>query len=237
MKYLVNRETKEHRIASEQAVEAMTNHPAFNEEWKLVEADDEGWIPWSGGECPLPKKARCHWRVKALGDLRMGDDCGEKAKHLDWEGSAITHYRPILSETAENQSNNGAFAASESAPCGIAIGSLSVFDRLKSAIAASESIPGIIAEIDALLPEGYCVTKREVQPAEDMSDWRNWREGDLVRAISTSACGGYVKGVVYKIERFDHDIIYTERDEFQSDKNGWSARFFRFHSRPAKVAK
>lgn len=149
MKYLVNRETKEHRIASEQAVEAMTNHPAFNEEWKLVEADDEGWIPWSGGECPLPDDCK----VAIILDERICDQ--DRAGYWGWRDYSLTAYRPILSETAEKVENytaglpHSAFWKTEQ----------SVFDRLKSAIAASESIPGIIAEIDAMLPEGYCVAK------------------------------------------------------------------------------
>jgi len=228
MKYLVNRETKEH-VKKGLAPLWLDESP----DWKVVEADPEGWIPWSGGECPLPDDCEYAFRFRS----NDGSKNTQTAFKMRWEHKGgmddVTAYRPILSETAEKVENytaglpHSAFWKTEQ----------SVFDRLKSAVAASESIPGIIAEIDAMLPEGYCVTKREVQPAEDMSDWRNWIEGDLVRAISTSACGGYVEGMVYKIERFDHDIIYTERDGFQSDKNGWGARFFRFHSRPAKVAK
>ena len=174
MKYLVNRETKEHKVATPLAESIIKGYPDFRDDWQLVEADSEGWIPWSGGECPLPKKARCHWRVKMFGDLRMGDDCGEKAKRLAWESTAITHYRPILSETAEKEytANAAPFEVSDGwkelplqddTLYKVKIysgGGPSVFDRLKSAIDASESIPGIIAEIDALLPGGYHVTKR-----------------------------------------------------------------------------
>jgi len=35
-----------------------------------------------------------------------------------------------------------------------------VFTRLASAVAASESIPALIAEINAMLPEGYEVTRK-----------------------------------------------------------------------------
>lgn len=35
-----------------------------------------------------------------------------------------------------------------------------VFTRLAEAVAASESIPALIAEINAMLPEGYEVTRK-----------------------------------------------------------------------------
>jgi len=233
MKYLVNRETKEHRIASEQTVEAMTNHPAFNEGWQLVEANDEGWIGFKSTKCPVPYGSKCDV-VLENGDVV----CVTMPEDFKWGGKEAIYdvclYRPILSEAAENQPNKGAFAASESAPCGIAVSSLSAFDRLKSAVAASESIPGIIAEIAAMLPEGYCVVKSEAQPAEDMSDWRNWREGDFVECISKDDDGngrlfGRIEvGEIKAIEAVGNIGVRTVPGSW--GKNG----AYRFHSRPAK---
>jgi len=157
MKYLVNRETKEHRIASKQAVEAMTNHPAFNEGWQLVEADSEGWIPWSGGVCPVPAGEECYVQFE---DGEKGVDCCPEGWYWgrNMDESKIIAYRPILSETAEKEEKQ-LYAE----PTKVEL----LFDRLKSAIAASESIPSIMAEIDALLPEGYCVTRCDVPPVSD----------------------------------------------------------------------
>ena len=152
MKYLVNRETKEHTIAPEWAIEEL----CLINGYILVEADDEGWIPWSGGECPLPEQSMV--AVKYHGGRC---ESAVEAHCYDWNMVTsrvynVAAYRPILSETSEKVENytvglpHSAFWKTEQ----------SVFDRLKSAIAASESIPGIIAEIDALLPEGYNVVKR-----------------------------------------------------------------------------
>ncbi len=152
MKYLVNRQTKEHKVATPLAESIIKGYPDFKDDWQLVEADDEGWIPWSGGECPLPDECKCQI------ELQDGErPLPEPSRRWAWERNigefTIAAYRPILSETAEKVENyteglpHSAFWKTE----------LSAFDRLKSAIAASESIPGIIAEIDAMLPEGYCV--------------------------------------------------------------------------------
>ena len=148
----------------------------------------------------------------------------------------IIAYRPILSETAEKEEKQ-LYAE----PTKVEL----LFDRLKSAIAASESIPGIIAEIAAMLPEGYCVTKREAekveQPAEDMSDWRNWREGDAVECASDEWPTLYTLGNIYAIEFLGDDHIRVFDNLGQRSSCGFSESElrkspFRFHSRPAKVA-
>jgi len=232
MKYLVNNETKEHKIATPSdisAIRAMKDFSEFGYGWRLVEADDEGWIPWSGGECPLPESKLAEVRLQ---DGQQGRfESIDLLTHRSWQkwncGGDIIAYRPIL-KTAERVENyteglpHSAFWKTEP----------SVFDRLKSAIAASESIPGIIAEIDALLPEGYCVTKREVQPAEDMSDWRNWREGDLVSHKE----GGTFK--IVNIENPGYVGQYGVRIVDSNKETHWIYhRHLSFHSRPAKVAK
>jgi hypothetical protein len=219
MKYLVNRETKEHTIAPEWAIEEL----CLINGYILVEADDEGWIPWSGGKRPLPRDCK----VAIILDEAIYDQ--DRAGDWGWRDDSLTAYRPILSETAEKEVVKESFTTE------------SVFDRLKSAIAASESIPGIIAEIDAMLPEGYCVVQSvqpptlDLQPAEDMSDWRNWRKGDILQATRSSG-GGYVEGNLYIIKQIYGSTVDTEIDSKGHDDNGWDVQFFRFHSRPAKVA-
>lgn len=126
---------------------------------------------------------------------------------------------------------------------------LSVFQRLQEAVSASESIPDIIAEIDALLPEGYCVTRCDVPPAgepakqlvEDMSDWRNWREGDLVTAHGLR--GGYPESDFP--ENVPHKIVAKCLSGFDVQSSNGNVLYFRgmeisrgelkFYCRPAKV--
>lgn len=53
----------------------------------------EGWIPWSGGECPVDEDADVQYR------LRNGYEDVEAAGLLEWqhsgEGYGITAYRPV----------------------------------------------------------------------------------------------------------------------------------------------
>ena len=230
MKYLVNRETKEHQIASEIVASSMERYPGFAQDWQLVEADDEGWIPWSGGECPLPDECKCQI------ELQDGErPLPEPSRRWEWARNigefTIAAYRPILSETAEKEEPRRPGRTIAYIPETPA----TVFDRLKSAIAASESIPGIIAEIDALLPDGYCVVQSvqpptlDLQPAEDMSDWRNWREGDWV-------VGKFgITSKVVTIESPQYDGYYAVKLSSIGEGDYWAPHaYLRFHSRPAK---
>lgn len=236
MKYIVNTRTKEHRVHTDEYFEDA-------DVWRIVEADADGWIPWEGGDCPLPDYCMC--------EVQLAD--GERlsplqAKRYAWERDlgpgAITHYLPIL-EAAEKEEPRRHGRTIVHIP----ESQQSVFDRLKSAIAASESIPAIIAEIDAMLPEGYCVTRCDVapagepakQPAEDMSDWRNWKEGDLVTAHGLR--GGYTENVFP--ENVPHTIVAKCLSGFDVKSSNGDVLYFngreisrgelKFHSRPAKV--
>ncbi len=230
MKYLVNTRTKEHIRYNDDKMSPVGI-------WKIVEADEDGWIPWGGGECPLPDDARCE--IKTMPAMTEQWAC-----ELSWHHSGrpwdITAYRPILSETAEKVEKQ-----QYTEPTKVEL----LFDRLKSAIAASESIPGIIAEIDALLPDGYCVTKREAveqkqatipgvggviltEAAEDMGDWRNWVGGDLLECIEAKS-GYLTEGACYTMTDREYGFVCILKDD-----TGETGRFnydrFRFHSRPVK---
>jgi hypothetical protein len=85
MKYLVNKETKEHVIYVPWLM---------NSQWTLVEADSEGWIKHEGKVCPLPDGVRCD-----IIEGKWTSPDARPAKNWSW-GSAL-RYRPILTEQAE----------------------------------------------------------------------------------------------------------------------------------------
>jgi hypothetical protein len=85
MKYLVNKETKEHVIYVPWSM---------NSQWTLVEADSEGWIKHEGKVCPLPDGVRCD-----IIEGKWTSPDARPAKNWSW-GSAL-RYRPILTEQAE----------------------------------------------------------------------------------------------------------------------------------------
>lgn len=144
MKYLVNRKTKEHKI--------YPGRELYDDEaWRIVEADDGGWIKWNGKskKCPLPAKA-------GVEVLFSYDD--EAADHLlaggwSWKDEELTHYRPILpaeSKDLFDETWKGIYARRK----------VDVFTRLFEAVAASAEIPALLSEINAMLPEGYEVTRK-----------------------------------------------------------------------------
>ena len=245
MKYLVNRETKEHYIQPGMMV-------PYGPQYDEVEADADGWIPWNGGECPLPPDGECVVKDRHTLTRGCGGDFSWRHEESNAHGSEwnIIAYRPILADKEEAQPKSILgpdfdFTSTEKMP--YSAHSPSVFDRLKSAIAASESIPDIIAEIDAMLPEGYCVVKRGAEqpaehPAEGMTDWRNWREGDLVTVHGNKghySDEDYKDGKTYRVvEVCAHglEIGSERRDSLFFSEDEIDEGQLRYHSRPAKAA-
>lgn len=253
MKYLVNRETKEHI-----RVYDLLAYHCNPKSWNVVEADDEGWIEWRGKsqECPLPDDAK----VAALFSYD-NNPCGKlPAKDWRWSDKTLTHYRPILPVESEPEPSTKIKRFATVTNGGSAFiadfdtrhASANVFDRLSAAVSASESIPALIAEINAMLPEGYEVREKAKvksvmpnpdalydfgqkaeQTAEDMSDWMNWREGDLMEVIDVDdddEKAGIKVGDKATIEQGCNAVPYCTIGE--------KARYpllssqLRFHSRP-----
>lgn len=211
MKYLVNTQTKEHIRYNDDKMSPVGI-------WKIVEADADGWISWNGGECPLPDDCEFQYRYRNEGVSSSKWASGLRWAHINLGGDIVS-YRPILAEKEE--------VVCEMQPA-------SVFDRLRQATEAAESIPAILAEINALLPDWYCVTKREAeQPAEDMADWRNWKEGDLVECISIMDDGF---GRLYNIKVGDIlPIELASNIGVRTVVGSWGKTgAYRFHSRPVK---
>ncbi len=86
--YAINKKTKEHRIFDE------APPPNF---WRLVETED-GWIPWKGGECPLPSNSPVEVRYR---NGHLPAKTPGLAVTLRWGHYGIGHdivaYKPALS--------------------------------------------------------------------------------------------------------------------------------------------
>ena len=221
MKYLVNRETKEHKILTDSMVWA-------HGDWRMVDADDEGWIKWKAEDysvCPLPDDE--------IADILLGSGTRGtcRAGSVLWttlEGSEVISYRPVLPAESKPTLENTWDIIEKAAK-------VDVFTRLYAAVAASESIPALIAEINAMLPEGYQVVKFGIdwageckpKPAEDVSDWRNWKEGDMVTCVNGSGWSEFCVG---------GDYVVTWRSGSDLFINGINVGIyggdFKFHSRP-----
>jgi hypothetical protein len=148
MKYWVNQETKEHY---RQPGMMVPSGPVYD----IVYADDDGWIPWDGGECPLPDGTDYEILCYRKNDVR----CLNKAPRGCWEyisysrDGCIKAYRPIFpadSKELFDETWKGLYASRK----------VYAFTLLSEAVAASAEIPALIAEINAMLPEGYEVTRK-----------------------------------------------------------------------------
>ena len=90
--------------------------------------------------------------------------------------------------------------------------------------------------VERLAGEGLALVEVQVQPVEDMSDWRNWRAGDELIYISDEYDNIYTKGKSYKVESVQADCAFVFDDcggvsacaieDSDADK-------FKWHSRPA----
>jgi hypothetical protein len=160
MKYLVNRETKEHVVCRDEFC-------IRSDRWTLVEADSEGWIKHTGDECPLPDDAPCLIRFKS--DHESGRTDGT---HWHWDIGTITHYRPILTEQAEPvkepdyDPRSVSFnpksitemineSGAKASPC------IDVITRLSIAHSSAQQIPDLEAELREVLGSmGYDLVAR-----------------------------------------------------------------------------
>jgi len=210
MKYLINKETKEHRI--DRCPEAL---PA--EDWYRIQADSDGWIAHTGDKCPLPDDVRC--------DLKF--DNGKLstvaiASHWGWGNSFITHYRPVLTEKVQEPDYD---------PRSV---SFNLLDRLKAAHEHAQQIPDLEKELREVLGSmGYTLGKLspfvEAEAEPDITDWRNWREGDKVQYF----------GYTDSFKGSDCFIGAITDELFRIHKAGteyftWaSPHEIRFHSRPS----
>lgn len=102
MIYAVNKRTKEHQLVPDTRVAKAYAGAETCGDWKLVQADADGWIEWSGGECPLPESDEV--------EVKFGDGVTHPNMNArDWlwsykgltDGLKIIAYRPILEPQAE----------------------------------------------------------------------------------------------------------------------------------------
>jgi hypothetical protein len=191
--------------------------------WTLVQSDEEGWIKHDGDEYPLPDDAPCLLRFKA------GSETGRTAgKHWCWDLGTISHYKPILEQEETTP-------APQYDPRSV---SFNLLKRLQAAHEAAQTIPDLEAKLREVLGSmGYDLVSRSpfVEPEAavepDMTDWRNWRDNDLIRCVAKAE--DLTEGKMYR-------CLINKRGAYIIDNLGLPLsicshhHLFRFHSRPAK---
>src|SRR5690554_412215 len=97
MIYAINKRTKEHRV-----VPLDDRIGSWMPEWETVGADADGWIPWNGGDCPLPDDARIKVMTRNGVEHRLPIHAGNQRWGHGGGQYDITAYRPVLdTEPAE----------------------------------------------------------------------------------------------------------------------------------------
>lgn len=105
MIYAVNRLTKEHRVVEERYSGGMRlpcRNPNLGKRWDYIQADADGWIEWSGGECPLPNGHR--YEIKNSVGRVVCIPLSRPESNL-WSSNNIIAYRPILDQPDSEEVN------------------------------------------------------------------------------------------------------------------------------------
>lgn len=112
--------------------------------------------------------------------------------------------------------------------------------------AATEARSSERAElVQKLAGEGLALLGQQETPgpAEDMSDWRNWKAGDLLEMIDADLWSGMTNGKLYALLEPCDDQVFRvvddmgdvhEFDELQMQCGASPALDFKWHSRPSK---
>ena len=116
-------------------------------------------------------------------------------------------------------------------------------DRITEIDATTKALTAERAELmQKLASEGFALIVRVVEPVEDMSDWRNWKDGDIVRyeGLPDFHSKYFTIGNLYEIKVVeagdDRKNIYNPvifKADDSGEENGWQPELFKFHSRPS----
>ncbi len=226
----------------------------------------EGWIRHRGGKCPVDDGVMVEVRLRD-GTLWVGDGA-EKASYWTWERldnfSDIMAYRlhkpaeqDIIKELDDaisiasdgNQSAMAKAIHERAAEFGLANlihnskaveGPIQWRDRITTIDFDIKDLTTERAElVQKLASEGFELIGRIVEPMEDMSDWRNWKEGDRIEVISKGFDGRDI-GEMLTVDGLDNDDANQPVGVMGDDKtHSWpivSRGHFlciKWHSRPS----
>lgn len=123
-------------------------------------------------------------------------------------------------------------------------------DRITEIDATTQALTTERAElVQKLASEGFALIGRindllteAAQKHEDMSDWRNWKVGDVVRyeGLPDFHSRYFTIGNLYEIKVVEagddckniyNPVIFKADDS--GEENGWRPELFKFHSRPS----
>lgn len=199
----------------------------------------DGWIRHRAGrKCPVEEGVRVDYRMRSKKEAY-----GERAELLDWgldnecPASDIMAYR--LHKPAEQVE-----ACSKPDPRDSAKRDSDYVcwmrDRITEIDATTQALTTERANlVQKLASEGFALIGRVVEPVEDMSDWRNWKVGDLLEMVKAGEWEEMTNGKLYKFavpENRDNFAVIDDDGELRSFSIGLNNSVscdFKWHSRPS----
>jgi hypothetical protein len=227
------------KIATDHATAIVTREMWESERARIAEpakkASKDGWIRHRGGKCPVDKGVLVDVRFRS-GDIETSDDW-PRWDHKD-HPRAIMAYRLHKPEIQQASVENvEAFNAQADITVNMrdphTENPLIWRDRIREIDATVEALEEERASlVQRLEDEGLQLLPVSARPAEDMSDWRNWKVGDMAEVISTS---------LFSSERLSVGDIVPITDIDGEDGTikaalgcwGRPGSNYRFHSRPS----
>ena len=110
-------------------------------------------------------------------------------------------------------------------------------DRIKEIDSLVENLEEErVSLVQALEDEGFALISTvlvNATPVEDMSDWKNWKEGDLLTFSERGSDYDFTVGKNYGFIKVDEDDDILVLDD-SGEENGYqvTAEMFKWHSRP-----
>lgn len=217
---------------------------------KAPRANADGWVRHRGGKCPVDGEIKVETRQ------RGGQKVVDQARDFWWEhrgnnGDIMAYRIHKPAEQPQIKLVSGAeiicspgepLVSMEQADTMLAIRDrIRELDTQRAEVESTyqRQISEITQERESLVQklagEGLALVEVVVQPVEDMSDHRKWREGDLLTLVAGHISDtDFTSGNQYKFLRVDEwDEIVVIDDAGDENGYGVNSGMFKWHSRPA----
>jgi hypothetical protein len=217
----------------------------------MSKPNKDGWIRHRGGKCPVDAGVKIEIRDRD-GDIYEYNGIDLRWSHIGSGGDIMAYriHKPAEQPAIDPAVVDNVQAFNERAELRDDSKVLLGAQPLKWRDRITE-IDGIVEELEEervalvqrLEGEGFRLIERAVQPAEDMSDWRNWKAGDQVKVILANDCIGlWIDRVVTvrSVEPANYggsmpvSVFYDDDWNFPEAHDGSDRCVFQFHSRPSK---
>ena len=207
----------------------------------------EGWIRNRGGKAPVGDYAVIEYRMRSGQVMKTGTGGMLNWDHGNWP-TDIMAYRPHKPAEQVEACSKPELQIKLPENYGEIMdraeeGPLQWRDRITEIDATTHSLTTERAElVQKLVSEGFALIWRVVETVEDMSDWRNWKVGDVVRyeGLPDFHSKYFTIGNLYEIKVVEagddckniyNPVIFKADDS--GEENGWRPELFKFHSRPS----